>query len=232
MQARRPAVGDRLEGDVTMTTTSNWLLEKVARLMPQTAADDKADAGKPGASRGGPRTLAQRLDGVVRKGDEALSPRELRRILGELQSVVDRQVSEVEAGRRASEIARWYAQATGARAPGLPAADERALCARPRGVAGSPCAVRGQPGQRRARAGRDCAAPGAGVAALPAAAAFRRFCAGHAFSGESAGRDPAAAAHARSGWRPSMPNSKACSRAGSTWHFWSCAASAGIRRPR
>jgi malonyl-CoA decarboxylase len=95
-----------------MTTTSNWLLEKVARLMPQTAADDKADAGKPGASRGGPRTLAQRLDGVVRKGDEALSPRELRRILGELQSVVDRQVSEVEAGRRASEIARWYAQAS------------------------------------------------------------------------------------------------------------------------
>ncbi|MEP6970704.1 MAG: malonyl-CoA decarboxylase [Betaproteobacteria bacterium] len=92
-------------------TTSNWLRKKVARLLPQTSNDDKADGDKPAATRGGPRTLSQRLDGVVRKGDEALSPRELRRIQGELQSVVDGQISEVEAGRRASEIARWYTQA-------------------------------------------------------------------------------------------------------------------------
>ncbi len=93
-------------------TTSTWLRDKVARLMPQTSNGEKAHGDKPAGARGGPRNLKQRLDGVVRKGDEALSPRELRRVLGELQSVLDRQISEVEAGRHASEIARWYAQAT------------------------------------------------------------------------------------------------------------------------
>ncbi len=93
-------------------TTGNWLRDKVARLMPQTSHDEKPAGDRPAAARGRPRSLAQRLDGVVRKGDEALSPRELRRLLAELQSVVDRQISEVEAGRHASEIAQWYAQAT------------------------------------------------------------------------------------------------------------------------
>ncbi len=80
--------------------------------MPQSATGDVTDGAKPVAARSGPRSLALRLEGVVRKGDEALSPRELRRILGELESVVDRRISEVEAARRASEIARGYAQAT------------------------------------------------------------------------------------------------------------------------
>jgi len=93
-------------------TTSSWIRDKVARLMPQPATDDAPGGAKPAAARSGPRALAQRLDGVVRKGDEALSPRELRRILGELESVVDRRISEVEAARRASEIARGYAQAS------------------------------------------------------------------------------------------------------------------------
>ncbi len=95
-------------------TTSNWIRDKVARLMPQAPNGKTRDGAQPAATPGGRRSLAQRLDGVVRKGDEALSPRELRRILGELQSVVNRQISEVEAGRRASDIAQGYAQASAA----------------------------------------------------------------------------------------------------------------------
>jgi malonyl-CoA decarboxylase len=95
-------------------TTSTWLREKVALLMAQAQAqpDTATHKEKPVAVAVAARSLEGRLDGVVRKGDEALSPRELRRILGELQSVVDGRVSEAEAGRRASEIAGWYVTAT------------------------------------------------------------------------------------------------------------------------
>jgi len=94
-------------------TTSTWLREKVARLMAQAQAqpDAATHQEKAAAVAVAARSLDGRLDGVVRKGDEALSPRELRRILGELQSVVDGRVSEAEAGRRASDIAAWYATA-------------------------------------------------------------------------------------------------------------------------
>lgn len=92
-------------------TTSNWILDKVSQLMSQPRADAQGDSKD--ATRPGPvRSLDARLDGVVRKGDEALSPRELRRILAELQGVVDARVSEAEAGRRASAVAQWYAQAS------------------------------------------------------------------------------------------------------------------------
>lgn len=57
------------------------------------------------------RSMRERLAGTWGRKQEALSPRELRRILGELQAVLDSQVSEVEGGRRASEFALWYAAA-------------------------------------------------------------------------------------------------------------------------
>ncbi|MCB2001914.1 MAG: malonyl-CoA decarboxylase, partial [Rhodoferax sp.] len=93
-------------------TTSNWILDKVSRLMSQVQAEAQAEQAKTTSGSGPARSLDARLDGVVRKGDEALSPRELRRILGELQSVVDSRVSEAEAGRRASVIAQWYEKAS------------------------------------------------------------------------------------------------------------------------
>ncbi|MCZ4314138.1 malonyl-CoA decarboxylase [Comamonadaceae bacterium G21597-S1] len=93
-------------------TTSNWILDKVSRLMSQVQAEAQAEQAKTTPGSGPARSLDARLDGVVRKGDEALSPRELRRILGELQSVVDSRVSEAEAGRRASVIAQWYEKAS------------------------------------------------------------------------------------------------------------------------
>jgi malonyl-CoA decarboxylase len=92
-------------------TTSNWILDKVSRLVSQVQTDARSDKDKAASGPGPVRSLDARLEGVVRKGDEALSPRELRRILAELQSVVDNRVSEAEAGRRASVIAQWYAQA-------------------------------------------------------------------------------------------------------------------------
>ena len=79
-------------------------------MMPQTQGEASAKDGK-AADAAAPRSMQERLEGVVRKGQEALSPRELRRILTELRSVVDERVSEVEAGRRASVIAQWYAKA-------------------------------------------------------------------------------------------------------------------------
>jgi len=92
-------------------TTTTWIRDKVARLIPQSPAGAPAKDGEGEAAAPTPRSMQERLDGVVRKGQEALSPRELRRILNELRSVVDRRVSEVEAGRRAGAIAQWYAKA-------------------------------------------------------------------------------------------------------------------------
>ncbi len=58
------------------------------------------------------RPTSERLGALFRQKDEALSPRLLRRVLTELQAVVDPQVSEVEGGRRAAQVAAWYAGAS------------------------------------------------------------------------------------------------------------------------
>lgn len=58
------------------------------------------------------RSSRQRLDALLKKKGEALSPRLLRRLLAELQSVVNGRVSEIEGGRRAQALADWYALAT------------------------------------------------------------------------------------------------------------------------
>ncbi len=57
------------------------------------------------------RSTAERLQATLRRADEALSPRALRRLLMALQEVVDPSVSEVEGGRRAHAVALEYAEA-------------------------------------------------------------------------------------------------------------------------
>ena len=57
------------------------------------------------------RSTRERLSATLRRQEEALSPRVLRRTLEELKAIVDAQVSEVEGGRRAQGVARWYAGA-------------------------------------------------------------------------------------------------------------------------
>ncbi len=79
--------------------TPAWIHRSVSMLMPEPAT-------------GGPRSTRERLRATLRKKEEALSPRVLRRTLDELRAIVDPAVSEVEGGRRAQGVARWYAQAT------------------------------------------------------------------------------------------------------------------------
>jgi malonyl-CoA decarboxylase len=57
------------------------------------------------------RSMRDRLKATLRKSEEALSPRVLRRTLQELRAIIDPQVSEVEGGLRAKGVALWYAQA-------------------------------------------------------------------------------------------------------------------------
>ena len=60
----------------------------------------------------GGRSMRERLQATLRRGEEALSPRVLRRTLAELQAIVDPRVSEVEGGRRAKAFAVRYRTAT------------------------------------------------------------------------------------------------------------------------
>ena len=116
--------------------TSEWISRKVSTLLPAGSKKEKAatenssaaalkkgasavaatDAFEPSpvsaSARQAPRSMRERLAATLRHKEEALSPRELRRMLADLQAVVDSQVSEVEGGRRASAVALWYAGAT------------------------------------------------------------------------------------------------------------------------
>ncbi|WP_414709416.1 malonyl-CoA decarboxylase [Ramlibacter sp.] len=74
---------------------------------PKPMASTAAVAQAPSA-----RTTRERLVATWRRGEEALSPRVLRKTLADLQSIVDTRVSEVEGGRRAKAFAKWYATAS------------------------------------------------------------------------------------------------------------------------
>lgn len=109
-------------------STSEWISRNVSKLLPAAGSRGKAavvvpvepladSAAKRNAQDGGAAQTAQgsalrstreRLVGTLRHKEEALSPRVLRRTLTELQAVVDPQVSEIEGGRRAMGVARWY----------------------------------------------------------------------------------------------------------------------------
>jgi len=70
-----------------------------------------ASAGALAAAAPAGRSTRERLQATLRRGQEALSPRVLRRTLSELQAVADPRASEVEGGRRAAAFASWYATA-------------------------------------------------------------------------------------------------------------------------
>jgi malonyl-CoA decarboxylase len=95
--------------------TNDWLPRMPllrAGLEPRSVAalDGAGDLGSP-ASRVA-RPMQERLQATLRRHPEALSPRALRRTLAELKAIADSQASEVEGGRRAREVASWYANAT------------------------------------------------------------------------------------------------------------------------
>ena len=110
--------------------TADWISNQVSRFLPHpTPATAKAAAlvvaagappiagsNSPGQTQPSPlgRSTQERLKGRVKKADEALSPRELRARLDELRAIIDPHISEVEGGRRALELTRWYGNAPAA----------------------------------------------------------------------------------------------------------------------
>ncbi|MDN8615410.1 malonyl-CoA decarboxylase [Variovorax ginsengisoli] len=88
----------------------DWITRGVSLLRPGHAPDGtKAATDSTRGKRAvGPRPLGERLEATLRRPGEALAPRALRNALVELQSVVDPQISEVEAGRRAHAVVQWY----------------------------------------------------------------------------------------------------------------------------
>lgn len=98
-------------------TVAGWLPagKRQGRPAPKDAADAGSDLGKtkPAQDKPAPvRSSRERLSATLRKKEEALSPRVLRRTLTELQAIVDPSVSEVEGGKRACGVAQWYSKAT------------------------------------------------------------------------------------------------------------------------
>ena len=85
------------------------LQDPVADVLPQAVKAGPQGVAKERTTQ--ERSTRERLGSTLRQKEEALSPRVLRRTLQELKAIVDAQVSEVEGGRRAENVARWYATA-------------------------------------------------------------------------------------------------------------------------
>ncbi|MEI6769738.1 MAG: malonyl-CoA decarboxylase, partial [Betaproteobacteria bacterium] len=54
------------------------------------------------------RSTRERIDAFLKHRDEALSSRSLRKMLTQLNDIIDTKVSEIEGGRRAKVFAKWY----------------------------------------------------------------------------------------------------------------------------
>ena len=98
-----------------MNSTAEWISRSVSRLRAAAPAADKDGAKGPeklaraSVDKSGvtdvvpkvaaPRSTHERLQATLRRGQEALSPRALRRLHTDLQAVVAPQVSELEERR-------------------------------------------------------------------------------------------------------------------------------------
>jgi len=90
------------------TAAEESLLKPAASAAEKVQAALKNAAPATSASAASGRGVQERLQATLRHRPEALSPRVLRRILLELQAIVDPHVSEVEGARRAKALADWY----------------------------------------------------------------------------------------------------------------------------
>lgn len=86
-----------------MNLASGWIARGVSRLRTPPLAPAPAAAAPPA-----PRSTHERLKASLRRGNEALAPRVLRRLMEDLQAASAEQVSEVEGGRRAKDVIDWY----------------------------------------------------------------------------------------------------------------------------
>ncbi len=101
-----------------MMNTRQWFSQKVSELLPDTgllkrlAGFAETPATPEGSAKAGSkRSLKERLQASWSVEGEALSPRQLRTMLAEMEAAADPRISEVEGGRRARELALWYEQA-------------------------------------------------------------------------------------------------------------------------
>ena len=58
------------------------------------------------------RATKDRIEASIKQREQVLPARLLRRVLKELQNVIDPQVSEIEGGRRAKLFSQWYLKAS------------------------------------------------------------------------------------------------------------------------
>lgn len=94
-----------------MTPVPEWIARSVS-LLTNTRPGAEGGAKAAGAKAApAERSTHERLQATLRRGEECLSPRALRRLLADLQEVIAPRVSEIEGGRRAQALAAWYAQA-------------------------------------------------------------------------------------------------------------------------
>lgn len=100
-------------------SATDWLSRSVSKFTASdkksaSPAEARADKGKAAPDAGtanrsaAPRSTAERLKATLKQKGEALSPSMLRRMLADLQAIIDPRVSEVEGGRLAMEVAHWY----------------------------------------------------------------------------------------------------------------------------
>lgn len=100
-------------------SATDWLSRSVSKFTASdkksaSPAEARADKGKAAPDAGtanrsaAPRSTAERLKATLKQKGEALSPSMLRRMLADLQAIIDPRVSEVEGGRLAMEVANWY----------------------------------------------------------------------------------------------------------------------------
>jgi malonyl-CoA decarboxylase len=94
-----------------MGLATDWIARNVSRFRSTDAAAPAAKGEGDAAKAPAPRGTAQRLQATLRRGQEVLSPRELRKLMEDLQAAADAGLSDVEGGRHAQQLMDWYGQA-------------------------------------------------------------------------------------------------------------------------
>ncbi|MEF9963372.1 MAG: malonyl-CoA decarboxylase [Comamonas sp.] len=89
------------------SAANSWLQKSAAWLRSVGIPTELGSSSPPE----GERSTTERLKATLRRGNEALSPRELRRLLADLQAVAASEVSDAEGGRLAEPVMQWYATA-------------------------------------------------------------------------------------------------------------------------
>lgn len=87
-----------------MKAASDWLVRSMDTLRGVSPSKKVSGAAQ--------RSMTQRLKATLRRGEEALPPHALRRLMEDLQAAASEQLSEVEAAKHAQSVMHWYATAS------------------------------------------------------------------------------------------------------------------------